>query len=87
MWSTIITSIAGAFSKEAFTVIGDLFKSSSQRGVFRRAIRDLVEDEIKDALLQQGMSREDIKKFTKDNERRLKKEIRARFDPVLQAKV
>ena len=66
--------------------LSNLIRSSSGRKVFRRMIRDLIEDEIKEALLLHSINRKEAELYNKKNKSRLKQEIRSRLDPILQAK-
>lgn len=57
---------------------------SQTRKVWRRSIRDFVEDEVVDALMDHGVSREVAQKYVSKKEDYYKQESRNRFDPALQ---
>jgi hypothetical protein len=86
MLDTLIRIFTASFIKEGFNKIFEAIKSSSARRVFRRAIRDVIEDEINSALSEHGVDRQSQIRFTRKNKKHLDREIRARFDPILQAR-
>lgn len=84
MLNKIIEVIAGGVPKAIVDGILRSIVTSQFRKNVRRAIRDLVEDEQKEALTDLGVDREEAHRYVKSREGRLKKEIRARFDAILQ---
>lgn len=83
MWQAIFTTMASVFTKETLASIGNAILSSQVRKTFRRAIRDVVEDEVSAALFEKGLTDKEVKKYIRNNKSRLKDEIRARFDVIL----
>lgn len=84
MMGKILELVAGAVPKAVVDGVLRAIVTSQFRKNVRRAIRDLVEDEQKEALIDLGVDREDAHEYIKSREGRLKKEIRARFDAILQ---
>lgn len=83
MWTSIISAVAGSFTKETFASIGNAILGIQVRNSFRRAIQDLVEDEVRQALRDKGIAPEDAKRYVRKNKRRIKEEISNRFDALL----
>lgn len=83
MWQQLVNILAGTLTRETLGSIGRAILASQVRSNFRRAIRDLVEDEIADSLRDYEISQHDIDKHIKGKKSHLKEEIRARFDALL----
>lgn len=73
-----------ALPKEIVQSIYSAIAKSQSRKVWRRAIRDAIEDEVKMALLEHGVPNDVVNEYIKDNKDYYKQEARNRFDHALQ---
>lgn len=72
--------------KEVIEKIYAAIANSQLRKVWRRSIRDLIEDEVTRALLEHKVSLDDAIKYVDKKEDYYKQEVRNRFDPALQSR-
>jgi hypothetical protein len=84
MWQTILSAVAGAVPAKLIDAVLKGIVTSQFRKNLRRAIRDVIEDEMHEALTDHGVSEEAATEYVNRRKGRLKKEIRARFDATLQ---
>lgn len=84
MIQSFLASVVASVPKEIIAFGVGIIMSSQQRSTTRRAIRDLVEDEVKEALRDWEIPEHKIDHYIKFNEKHYKREIRARFDAILQ---
>lgn len=82
--AAITSSLAQALPKEIVAGVFSAISSSQRRKVIRRAVRDLVEDEVTRALQANKVPYEQAMDYVKDNKSYYKQEIRNRFDPVFR---
>lgn len=85
MLELIITTLATQIPK---SVISELFKVLSkwslQRAI-RRAVVDLVLDEVEDMLEEKGVPQEEIRKILKKREDKVEKETKIRIGAIFKA--
>lgn len=85
MLTKILAELAMALPEKLVVGMFHILKDWQVRACLRRAIRDITEDEITRAFIVKGESLEVAESYNRKNERRLRKEIRARLDVVLQS--
>jgi hypothetical protein len=83
MFQLLLSTFASVFTKETFSSIGNALLSWQVRANFKRAIRDIVEDEIEEALRLNGVDSETIQKYLRKHRDDIRKEITNRFEALL----
>jgi len=83
MFQSILITLASMFTKETFSSLGNAILNHQVRSCFKRAIRDVVEDEVKRALIYHGVKGETSNRYIKAQRREFRKEIDARFNALL----
>ena len=83
MIDKILEIVAGGLPKAVVDGILKAIVMSQFRKNCRRMIRDLVEDEVKEALTDHGIDSNTAHDYVKSRKGRFKDEIRARFDALL----